>query len=531
MLFGSKGMSLVFIALLVVLAACSGTPVKSSSSNIASTSQTQQSGSRHKLFVFLSGFTSTLSTSDAAGNGGYGSDPDFFGSGRIQSFLQDKFPGSYFLTYSYSGFNPEGKPYTYSCPLTTDSDIVDLAVGLRSQISQFLRSHPNTDIYVIGHSLGGVIAFSFLAQMIEGKNNLLNSLPNGGALKGVFTLDSPIGGATDNWFYTLIGARYAVFQQPNCKDADIRLPVVGELNDLFNSATSPESRGATASIDTKITLLNQNNNQAVALDAMQLGLTVSTFGNSSDILWQPSLCNNHFTDFLSTQWVQEVQSGRNKQGGAVYARTFPAGRLDCNALSNKDDAGNHFAVLTDPNVQTAIWQVIIGQAPNALMSVAVISTPTITPVPAATPSQMPIPTPTPTQTLPSRFYGTLDEYQNSTTYQVSLERTKTYADGSFDGKWYATINGSEEDVIVKGVIVPLNESNRFSQISQDKVQQLQQQFGSGGTLLWFTSTSYDVGQDIWLGSEYYGSLQTNGSVQGIWYPPGSSTEGGTFQLS
>jgi hypothetical protein len=148
-------------------------------------------------------------------------------------------------------------------------------------------------------------------------------------------------------------------------------------------------------------------------------------------------------------------------------------------------------------------------------------------------SQLPtsIPTLTPTQTLPSRFSGTLDENQNATTYQVALERTQTHTDGSFDGKWYATINGSDEDVIVNGVIVSFNESNRFSQISQDKIQQLQQQFGSNGTLLWFTSTSYDVGQDIWLGCEYYGLLQPNGSVQGVWYPPGSNAEGGTFQLA
>src|SRR5260221_2966057 len=525
MLFGSKRMPLICLVV-IILAACSGTPVTNSSTNTPSPLPSQQSGDRHKLFVFLSGFTSTLSTSDAAGNGGYGSDPDFFGSGRIQSFLQDKFPGSYFLTYSYSGFNPEGKPDTYSCPLTTDSVIADLAVGLRSQISQFLRSHPYTDVYVIGHSLGGVIAFSFLALMIEGKNNLLNSLPNGGALKGVFTLDSPIGGVASSWLYT-VGAQYVFYKNCNAHLLEVllsgKVPIEKGLNDLFNSATSPESQGATASVDAKITLLNQNTNQAVALDAMRFGLTVSTFGNSSDVLWQPSLCNNHFTDFLSTQWVQEVQSGRNKQGGAVYARSFSAGTLDCNALSNIYDQANHYAVLTDPNVQTAIWQVIIGQAPNALMSVPVISTPTITPVPAATP--------TPPPTVSSRFYGTLDEYQNSTTYQVSLERTKTEADGSFEGKWHATVNGSEEDVIVNGVIVPFNEINRFNQISPDKALQLHKQYPGSGTLLWFTSTSYDVGQDIWLGCEYYGLLQPDGSVQGLWYPPNSNAEGGTFQLA
>jgi len=166
------------------------------------------------------------------------------------------------------------------------------------------------------------------------------------------------------------------------------------------------------------------------------------------------------------------------------------------------------------------------------VSILPTSTPISIPSPTPpTPILVPTPTqpPTPTPTAPSRLQGTL--FQAPTTFQVALDITQMHADRSFDGKWFATINGSEEDVIVNGVIVPFNESNRFSQISQDKVRQLQQQFGSDGTLLWFTSTSYDVGQDIWLGSEYYGLLHTNGTVQGLWYPPSSSTEGGTFQLA
>jgi hypothetical protein len=396
--FRSKWISLLFIAT-IFFAACSGTPANSSSTNSTSHSQSQQFGSGHKLFVFLSGFTSTLSPAEAASNDGYGSDPDFFRTNGIQPFLLAKFPGSYFLTYSYSGFNlADGKPLPYTCPLTVDDDIADLAVGLRNQISQFLRLHPNipnTDVYVIGHSLGGVIAFSFLAQLVEGKNNLLNSFPNGGALKGVFTLDSPVGGVSDNLFYTSVAKWVVAFYKTNCNGIKnlFGIPVVKELNDLFNSATQPESRGSTASTDKSIILLNQNDNQTIALDAMKYGVKVSTFGNTTDVLWQPSLCNNNFTDFLSTQWVQEVQSGINKQGGAVYARTFTAGVLDCSALSNKDDQANHFAVLTDPNVQTAIWQVITGHVPDALMTVPVISTPTTTPVPVPTPTKPPSPTP------------------------------------------------------------------------------------------------------------------------------------------
>jgi hypothetical protein len=207
--------SFILIAV-ITLTACS-TPPTSNISPISSATSTPQSGSHNKLFVFLSGFTSSLSTTDATSNGGYGSDPDFFSHGHVQHFLQSKFPDSYFLTYSYRGFSTEGKPSAYTCALTTDSFIADLAVGLYSQISQFMRSHantPNIDVYIIGHSLVEVIAFAFLSQMVSG-NNMLNTFPDGGSLKGVFTLDSPIGGVTNNWFYSLFGARYAVMKA-NC---------------------------------------------------------------------------------------------------------------------------------------------------------------------------------------------------------------------------------------------------------------------------------------------------------------------------
>jgi pimeloyl-ACP methyl ester carboxylesterase len=420
----SKSAILLLIVLVfsIILAACSGTsttppstsgtsPTTQSTTNTSSL-QSQQSANRHKLFVFVSGFTSSLSQLDVTSNNGYGSDPDFFRKDHIQPFLLNKFPGSYFLVYSYHGFSTDGKPLPYTCALSTDSDIGDLAVGLRNQITQFLRSHPNTDVYVIGHSLGGVIAFSFLAQMIEGNNNLLNSLPNGGVVKGIFTLDSPIGGVTQDLFYTQVAARSAVLIsailiKPNCISANLlTLPVVGELNDLFKSATAPEFKGATASVDATITQLNQKKNQDVARDAMQNGVKVATFGNSSDVLWQPGLCYNPMSNFLNTQWLNEVQSGTNQQGGAVYARTFSEGTLSCNTLLNANNPGNHFSVLTNQSVQTAIWQVITGSAPDALKTLSRPTSPTPvlspTPSPPLTPTDTPTPTPidtlTPTDT-------------------------------------------------------------------------------------------------------------------------------------
>src|SRR5205823_5511368 len=144
----SATLVLIVLVLSIVLGACSGTPFTNPSTNNTSSPPSPQTTNSHKLFVFVSGFTSSLSSSDVVGNSGYGIDPYFFGNSHIQPFLQDKFPGSYFLEYSYHGFTADGKPLTYSCPLTIRSDIADLAVGLYNQISQFMRSHANLDVYV-----------------------------------------------------------------------------------------------------------------------------------------------------------------------------------------------------------------------------------------------------------------------------------------------------------------------------------------------------------------------------------------------
>ena len=177
---------------------------------------------------------------------------------------------------------------------------------------------------------------------------------------------------------------------------------------------------------------------------------------------------------------------------------------------------------------------------NALQSIAQtkevpthvpVATPTLIPTPSPTPSPTPVPTqpPTPTPipilTSPSHFAGALTQYSQNTTYQVSLDITSKNPDGEFQGKWYALINGSNEDVFVDGVIAAFKESGNFNQIDQQRVQQMEQNYGNNGLLLWFTSTSYDAGSDIWLHCTYYSVLRPDGSGQGTWYAPDNNEQG------
>jgi pimeloyl-ACP methyl ester carboxylesterase len=462
-----------------------------------------------KLIVYIVGFGEHLSPSDAAKNSGYGYEDTFYSQGRVQPYLQatSEFKNAQSLVFSYGGFTGDGKQDQFTCADTYNLTLTEDVNSLQTQIGAYLQKHPKTAVYLIGHSLGGVIAFAYMEQLIE--SNHTTSLLNGGQLKGVAILDSPLNGVTSAGGYEngMIVNSFGCQPPPD-------YTIVGQLQSL---GATGQFDGRYASILGAMLHVKFVSNQQAAEDAARLGVAILIVGNTNDILWQPDVCGLG-PSFLSTQYLSEVGQMGN---GALYVRSFKSGLLPgCAALIVK---AHHFDVVQESDVQKAIWEVFTGQNPNVLTPVTSNS------IPAGLPTATP--TTTPTQIVPSRFSGTLDEYQNATTYQVALERTQTHTDGSFDGKWYATINGSNEDVIVNGVLVPFNESDRFSQISQDKVQQLQQQFGSNGTLLWFTSTSYDVGQDIWLGCEYYGLLQPDGSVRGVWYPPGSNAEGGTFQLA
>jgi pimeloyl-ACP methyl ester carboxylesterase len=476
-----------------------------------------------KLIVYIVGFGEQLTSADAAKNSGYGYEDTFYSQGRVQPYLQatSEFKNAQSLVFSYRGYTGDGKPDQFTCADTYDLRLIEDINSLQTQIGAYLQQHPKTAVYLVAHSLGGVIAFAYMEQIIESTHS--TSLLNGGELKGVAILDSPLNGVTSAGGYE----KAMIVNSFGCLPPTLDYTIIGQLQSL---GATGQFDGRYASILGAMLNVKFVSNQQAAEDAANLGVAILIVGNTHDILWQPDVCLLG-PNFLSTQYLSEI----GKTGiGALYVRSFASELLPGCASVNPITKANHFKVVQDSDVQKAIWEVFTGQNLDVLTPVTSSTIPAGLPTPTPTPSTpvlVPTPTqpPTPTPTAPSRFQGTL--VQAPTTFQVALDITQIHADGSFDGKWYATINGSEEDVIVNGVNVPLNESNRFSQISQDKVQRLQQQFGSNGTLLWFTSTSYDVGQDIWLGCEYYGLLQPNGSVQGVWYPPGSNAEGGTFQLA
>lgn len=330
------------------------------------------SAPRSTLFVFVRGLSSFLTSAQATSQGGDGSDPYFFGTdvglfsnkSQLGSFLQSqRYPNARYLEYSYappiSTTSDQPKPYT--CQDTYDYPLASHITGLSQQITAAIQNNPNTDVYLVGHSMGGIIAFGYLASLLEHVGNIVPFPRNGSRLKGVITLDSPLGGVTNNTTYK----RLIFAVSFTCEGLEgANTVAVSQMQALFQTATSSTARAATASIVQTILKGSALPNQQVANDARRARITLMTIGNTNDLLWKPSVCNKTFKatmqDFSSTQWLQD--EGNNSQ---VYSRMFTSGSLKC--LLGPLDRANHFAAFNASAVEQAVAQVVSGSTPSMLL--------------------------------------------------------------------------------------------------------------------------------------------------------------------
>ena len=327
------------------------------------------SSAPHKqLFVLLQGINTSLTT-----NGDLGTIPDFVttknGVPGIEPYLKAHGYGdAQFLAYSYLASNPaNGHPFSYSCIDTFENSLQIDAIKLSNQIASFLSTQEKgtiTDIYLIGHSLGGAVAFTYLTALAEGK---VAPLPATAHLKGVITLDSPIGGVSGNT--TFINATFALFKRYNivlgltgCKLLFDKQQMVSvfDLVKIFNTTSEPTSQGSHASILKAIFNGPALTNQAVAEAAAAMGTGVLDIGNALDFLYDPSSCRvgvNHVIPFTSSQWVEDEQGVSR-----VFGREFAAGGPCFAHILNL----NHFQVYNNINVEGALTQFLNDEFPTAL---------------------------------------------------------------------------------------------------------------------------------------------------------------------
>lgn len=314
------------------------------------------SGHRGKLFLFIQGVDTHLSA-DHARKGIISAQETFGLPNGPYPFLKATYPKASFLVFSYNGDNGKGIPTAYGCQDTLadkgqkyvlSNTLKTYATRLNTQLRHYLTRKPATDVYLVAHSLGGIVASSYLAYLKSFDNLDTSIAGTRSKIKGIITLDSPIGGVAGGLAYAeqiLDAFAHAGYPCPALKKQHIILSTAILVNAIYQDAHSP--LGGTGSV-MNVMFGNMIANQSLAEQAARHGAQVLTIGNERDFLFGPRACNPSLTDFLSSQWIAD----RGNTSG-VYGRTFTSGAVTCTSLDV-----NHQDVLTNNQVHQAIRQLV-----------------------------------------------------------------------------------------------------------------------------------------------------------------------------
>ncbi len=298
----------------------------------------------HKLFVLAYGLLSKSI------------DTDF---GYIVKALKKAHPDADFMNYSYRGIDKLGNPLPYTCEETFTHHISELVTRLKMQIIKYLELHPNTQVYVIGHSMGGVIAYGLLADMmIYGYLNF-----NGGQVLGIATMSSPLGGIPGfhGIYYALVSHTY----QGQCKVLASKHLVLKSLADLVHLFPDGNRSVPFGGKDSLMRAVSGGDytNQRVAQAAVRHHIDVLTIGNVRDHTFNFNVCPGYDrtpdSQFLSTQWITD--QGNDSR---LYARVIMEGNPNCSAIGQVGI--NHAAVFLSTAVQTALREWSQGKTPASL---------------------------------------------------------------------------------------------------------------------------------------------------------------------
>jgi hypothetical protein len=271
---------------------------------------------RHKVLVLFLGIRTGLncdpSTFTCQVLDGDTNNPDADGFDPVETVLTGSpgFDTTDIIRYSYTGGSVDGKTghwkaNSYGCADTAESYTFAIA-RLRTMLREYTTANPNTDLYLVGHSQGGLIAFQSLG--------LADALGPKTALKGIITLDSPLGGAPQN--YVNIPAKTTCWNGPANHDQVA----------LYNTSTVHTQQGSTATM--LCALLGdcafgdgETNSGAVAANP---GTQVQTFGNTDDAVYNVASCAGYaignvagYVDNTSTEVVAGAGGGLASLGGNI----------------------------------------------------------------------------------------------------------------------------------------------------------------------------------------------------------------------
>ncbi len=276
-----------------------------------------QSASRN-VVVFLQGVCSSM-------NPGYATDDKLFALLRSTLMHPYGYNSSQFLEYSYAGGYMEKEKgvwvwqhngYKTTTPISQDYQTTSWST-LDSMLTDYNEKYPGTKFTLVGHSLGGVVAFEELIK----QKGMYNSLA------GVVTVDSPLHGITlavetDSTLLAGWGIRACAIDGP------------------ASSELAGEHQSNPAIL------------RRVVATAHAHHIQVVTTGNLHDGLLQPTECAIPVKGDINTQWV----------GGATILKfslkkpwTLPG---DCVGQT-------HSAALSDSDTYAALAKVIAGTATPA----------------------------------------------------------------------------------------------------------------------------------------------------------------------
>lgn len=260
---------------------------------------------RRSAVVFASGAGSTVTCSSP----GVCSDPsNIFAPVRTALSAQGFLPGD-MPTFSYAGgavdlSTGDWIPNASTC--TSSAVSLKASVGkMRTMLRKIGSAHPNTDISVVGLSLGGITAF----QMVDA----VSTLPKGSRLAAIFSLDGPIGGIP-----TSLVVHLEPFANTSCWSRGGVSTAAVQLNTVWNT-TSPNQgplQADNATIMCSVVgvtgCLPQTNQQAVVAAP---NVTVQTWGSTHDGVFDPASCGyGGFPNAIDTQAVTGAGGGLHDEG-------------------------------------------------------------------------------------------------------------------------------------------------------------------------------------------------------------------------
>jgi Nidogen-like len=109
-----------------------------------------------------------------------------------ESLLSEGYSVSDFLEFSYTGGDVDASgnwvPNEYRCDQTGGTSLENSATTLGLMLSRYGSAHPGTRFALVGHSLGGDVAFQELSDLVSRSSSLLVSIDS------VLTLDSQLDG-------------------------------------------------------------------------------------------------------------------------------------------------------------------------------------------------------------------------------------------------------------------------------------------------------------------------------------------------